>query len=54
MLVDVFDNQFTYDDVMDGLIIKDNETPPEVYVKIFRSDFEGKQKKNTTKQQAKS
>ncbi|WP_353418117.1 hypothetical protein PYH72_07715 [Staphylococcus delphini] len=54
LLVDVFDNQFTYDDVMDGLIIKDNETPPEVYAKIFRSDFEGKQKKNTTKQQAKS
>ncbi|WP_053032144.1 hypothetical protein [Staphylococcus haemolyticus] len=58
LLVEVFDNQFTYDDVMNGLETDDNETPPEIYARIFRTDDMGKRKKKATttktKQQTKS
>ena len=56
LLVKVFDNQFTVDEVFDGLEVENNLA--ETYNKIFSSNDTGKQKKKAsttkTKQQTKS
>ncbi|ALN76068.1 phage tail assembly chaperone G [Staphylococcus agnetis] len=53
LLVEVFDHKFTYDEVMDGLVLEDGEQPPEVYAKIFKNDDMGKQKKKANTAKAK-
>lgn len=53
LLVDVFDQQFTYDEVMNGLTVINGDVI-ETYAQIFKDNNKsGKSKKTTAKSQAK-